>query len=136
LENLFIPLKSKFPMKIKALEDRSSKIFLGVIEKGSVYTVNRFFDAISSDCIENAGAYISKNYQDAVDVLEIKDSLENGCKPFFIKTKISSVPKNCRLETVFISDIDDKNKLIHIYMLNEPDIFSTWKIYNIEEEII
>lgn len=136
MEGLFIPLKSKFTVKIKVLKDRKPEVFLNVIEKGSIYTVNRFFDAVLSDYAEDAQVYVSKNYQDAVDVLDIKDSFDNGRKPFFIKAKISSVPKNCRLETILVSDTNDKNKLIHIYMLHEPDIFATWKIYNIEEESI
>ena len=140
MAHLLISLKNNFPIKINTVIDKKPKIIFKGIEKDSNYTVKCFLDAIASDQVEDAEVYISKNYVDKIDVIGIKDMFEDKDKktlPLLIKAKISNVPKNCKMDTLLVWDkYSEKNKLIHIYMLHEPDIFAKWKIYSIEEESI
>lgn len=121
-------------------ENKNANTFFRSIERDSTYTTKCFLDAIADNSTDEAEAYISRNYIDKIDLMKVKDRFIDRNKNvplFLIKAKISYIPKNCKVDTVLISDIDDKkSKFVHIYMLHEPDEFANWKIYNIEEESI
>lgn len=102
----------------------------------SNYTLSCFCKALTSN-LEEAKAYISKNYVDQIDLARIQDEfLNKKLTPALVKLDFKNIPKNCKADTIMIHD-EHKNivKLIHIYMLHEPDKITNWKIYSVEEEL-
>lgn len=140
MHHLSIPFKNKSFFKINSNTTKISKNFLKYTNKDSSYTIKCFLDAIINSSTEDAKAYISKNYVDKIDLLKVKKVLFNKDKktaPFIIKANFSNIPKNCKADTMYIFDKEEKiGRFLHILLLHEPDKFGTWKIYGIEEESI
>lgn len=98
-------------------------------------TQKSFINALVNNDFDKAVLYISR-----FSVFANKELL----KDFFDGVKsynyISVSYKDCsfigeKVSSVFISDKNNK-KILHFYLINEPDSFSKWKIYHIEEEKI
>ena len=114
-------------MVIKATECRP---FLNYAEKeNSKYTLKEFLSAMDNDLIEEAKAYISKNYTDMID-LEKYENIIKKKSPFVISANYDKEPKNCTTDTIATTD----REIFHIRMLKEPNKFGKWKIYGIAKE--
>lgn len=143
--DFFLPMKNQGPIRkigssfIKGECDESKKAFFKYnTEDNSEYILNRFIDAVRSHSLEDARAYISKNYLDRIDLNMLRTELSDiniKCSPFIVNVNFMKEPKNCRMNTVLFMDKErKKTRLFHIYMLTEPDTFGKWKIYGIEQE--
>ena len=110
--------------------------FFKLCTKDSVYTSTCFCKALTTNT-EDAIAYISKNYINHIDITSIKNELLNKkLSSPLITLDFKQIPKNCRVNTIIAYDeCNNLSKLIHIYMLHEPDKIANWKIYSVEEEL-
>ena len=95
-----------------------------------------FINAIINNDFDGAMSYISR-FIIFVDFENIK-KIFDGIKSYNyipVSYKKASYFKGEKVNSIFISD-KDKKLILHFYMINEPDFFSKWKIYRIEEESV
>ena len=100
------------------------------------YTLDSFLKAMLLERIEDAMAYISKNYLDRINLEELSDALLSECKlcvSCVLKTDYHQGPKDC-INKAFLVMEGKSTRLFNIYMLKEPNRFGKWKIYSIEKE--
>lgn len=101
------------------------------------FTSKSFIDAVVKNDFDSAKLYLSK-FELFVDFDEIKE-IFNGIKTYnFVPVyynKNLTLLKNEKINSVFISD-KNKKLILHFFLINEPDRFSKWKIYRIEEEYV
>lgn len=124
----FVPFgfKSKFSIK------HYNKPFF--IIPNEEYTVKIFVDAVMNDSFDVAESCISQKSVYNVDFNELK-KLFNGI--FCFKYSFNNVKhKIDNKVNSFIIQGNDGINVIKIYVVNEPDFFSKWKIYKIEREHI
>lgn len=139
MHNLCIPSNNKSSIKINTNLSKLQNNFIKYINKDSNYTIKCFIEAIIKNSTDEAKVYISKNYIDKIDLIQLKDEVLKNKKisHLLVKGKFLNIPKNCKVDTMLILDKEHcKSRFIHIYMLHEPDSFANWKIYEIEEENI
>ena len=134
-ENVFIPANFAFAKEnIKG----ESPFFALEHSESSQYTLGRFLEAVKYSKIDDAMAYISKNYTDKVDIAQIWEALDEEnevCTNYIVKSPFKKAPRNCTDSTIMLFDKNDKKmRIFNIYMLKEPDRFGMWKIYSIEQE--
>ena len=133
-KNIFI---SNCPMETKGNIKGEKPFFMLEHSESSQYTLDRFLEAMRHSKIDDAMAFVSKNYTDKVDIAQIWEALEENqlCTNYIGKKKFTKNPRNCTDSTIMLLDKHDKKmKIFNIYMLNEPDRFGKWKIYSIEQE--
>jgi len=112
--------------------DSESRPFISLINDNTAH--KSFINAIINNDFDDAMSYISR-FSIFVD-LEMLKKIFDGVKSYnYIPV---SYKKDCSFEgekvnSVFISD-KNKKLILHFYLINEPDSFSKWKIYRIEEE--
>ncbi len=95
-----------------------------------------FINAIINNDFDGAMSYISR-FSIFVDFETIK-KIFDGIKSYNyipVSYKKDSYFKGEKVNSIFISD-KNKKLILHFYMINEPDFFSKWKIYRIEEESV
>ncbi len=141
--SLFVPWKSSFGYKNGAVRlkhdykerqfyfNTDKKPFLGLLNDG---IASKFFiDAVLNESIDEAMIYVSR-LSLFVNPEEIK-SIFGRVKGYKYLISASGKNKGERINSVLITD-NEKNRvsIIHFYMINEPDMFSKWKIYRIEKE--
>ena len=134
-ENIFIP---NCPVETKSIIKGEKPFFMLEYNESSRYTLDRFLEAVKYSKIDDAMAYISKNYTDKVDIAQIWEALEEKhqlCTNYIVKSSFTKAPRNCTDSTIMLLDKQEKKvRIFNIYMLNEPDRFGKWKIYSIEQE--
>ena len=134
-ENIFI---QSCPVEIEGNIKGEKPFFSLEHSESSQYTLDRFLEAIRYSKIDDAMAYISKNYTDRVDIVQIWEALEEEnqlCTNYIVKKRFTKIPRNCTGSAIMLFDKQDKKmRIFNIYMLNEPDKFGKWKIYSIEQE--
>ncbi len=113
--------------------DTEKSPYFGLINDNS--TSKFFIDALINKNFDAAMSYISK-FSIFIDTEEIK-KIFNDTKHFKyiipIICRDDYFPKGERINSVLISQ-KGKMSVWHFYLINEPDSFSKWKIYRIEEE--
>ena len=95
-------------------------------------TVKSFLEALNNNYIDEAMGYISKNVISPINFNEIYSIFE-GVKSY--KCLISVTKNTSLLKQVSIAvKKSSKNRIeiINLKMVNEPDSFGKWKIYQIE----
>ena len=97
-------------------------------------TPKLFLDALIKKDFQDAMTYISR-LSLFVDQDALKEIFDNVKSYNYIPVsyKNSYFPKGEKVNSVFVSN-ENKKKILHFYLINEPDYFSKWKIYRIEEE--
>jgi hypothetical protein len=111
----------------------TGKPFFSILTENS--TVKLFLDAIAHNT-EEAACFISKNCARSIDLIELKDTFDDGgFKYLFSMEEASSEKGNCRTNTVLLFNNKSNQKtILHLYMIREPDQFGQWKIFNVERE--
>lgn len=106
--------------------------YLSLVNDNS--TPKLFLDALIKKDFQDAMTYISR-LSLFVDQDALKEIFDNVKSYNYIPVsyKNSYFPKGEKVNSVFISN-ENKKKILHFYLINEPDYFSKWKIYRIEEE--
>lgn len=97
-------------------------------------TVKSFLEALNNNYIDEAMGYISKNVISPINFSDIYSIFE-GVKSY--KCLISVTKNTSLLKQVSIAvKKSSKNRIeiINLKMVNEPDSFGKWKIYQIEKE--
>lgn len=107
--------------------------YFGLINDNS--TSKFFIDALINKNFDDAMSYVSK-LSIFIDTDEIKKIFKDTKQfeyiiPIIYRNKY--FPKGERINSVLISK-KGKMSILHFYLINEPDSFSKWKIYRIEEE--
>lgn len=92
-------------------------------------TLRCFLDALSKNSGEDALVYFSKEIQ-------YQDNLEEALALFGEERQYKKLihfkqSKNKRFNTISIA-LGKQEKVIHVYLVEEPDKFSQWKIIQIE----
>jgi hypothetical protein len=98
-------------------------------------TVKCFIDALSKSRLDDAKAYISKNFVKDFNLDEISRYInrENNYKTL-IKAEFLETPRNCVTNSILVLNNDSCNSIIHVHLIKEPDGFGNWKICGIEKE--
>ncbi len=99
-------------------------------------TPKSFINAVINNDFDDAMSYISR-FSIFLDIELIK-KIFSGIKSYKyipISYKNNYFSKFEKVNSVFVAD-ENKKKILHFYLINEPDSFSKWKIYRIEEENI
>lgn len=144
-KSFFFPADSKYINKYEPIEIKhnyknkqfcfkpSFKPFFSVINENE--TSKSFVDAILKDSIDDAKSYISKNSIYEVCFEEIKTIFKDKTEYKELININFNKNSHYKVNSLLISDKECKNKeIIHIYLINEPDNFSRWKIFKIEKE--
>jgi len=87
-----------------------------------------FLKAVTSDT-EQARAFVSKN--GAIDLEDLRESLD-GTKciaPLVSFNKAVKLGRGIRVRSVVL-----ENCVLHLHMVEEPDMFGQWKVYGVEKE--
>ena len=119
------------------IERPASPFFTASFSDTAEHTVDSFLKAVRLKHIEDAQVYISKNYQDRIDLDELTDLLVQG-RGVSVRHVLGSnyraeVPKGCVSKAFLVTD-GAKSSLFNVNMLKEPNSFGKWKIYSIERE--
>ncbi len=98
-------------------------------------TPKAFVDALIEKNFDDAMSYVSKFsvFMDFEAVKKIFDGISSyNCVS---ASFTNSVSKEESVNSIFVSD-KNKKVILRFYLVNEPDCFSKWKIYRIEEEYV
>ena len=102
-------------------------------------TAKKFIGSLFNSDIEEAGNLVSKKYfGQNIDLNTVK----NICSDFMGYKRLDKVlpkklPNMIKRESLILlkpKNNDNKQVLMHLYMIDEPDINGRWKIYGIETE--
>lgn len=110
--------------------------FFHILTDNGIATL--FLEAVTANPDE-AWAFVSKHYVNAIDLEALRDVLgQTGksrlCKSL-VKASYISDPKNCLTRSVMVVDPERNMKsILHLHMIKEPDRYGPWKIYGVEQE--
>lgn len=109
------------------------KPFISVINEDC--TTRKFIDAVLNKNSDDAKIYMSKNISIACDYEEIESMFKGVSNYKYLVNVFYDKISGCKVNSVLISDKEKKYRdILNIYLINEPDIYSKWKIYKIEKE--
>lgn len=101
-------------------------------------TADLFFDALRRNEIDDAKTYLSRHLRQLheVDLSGLSNAMSGGSDFVFpaMSVRIKPLPEGLSVSTVILNGGQSNGRVISLYMVNEPDAFSDWKIINIEEE--
>lgn len=107
------------------------KPFFGLVNDNLV--TKDFIEAVMNEEFEDASLYLSKRLQCSLDFEAIKRVFASMKKYGYLVAANTAKNKRERITSIMISDKDSKEaKLLHLYIVSEPDMYSKWKIYKIE----
>lgn len=141
-KTLFIPWQesNSFPIKLKHnykhnqfYFNYSYKPFFSVLNENC--TTRCFIDALLKNDVDDAKVYISKEFSYNFDLDEISDIFKNGKTYKYLINISFNKYKTQKVNSVLITDKDHEySNIIHMYLIDEPDKYSKWKIFMIEKE--
>jgi len=120
-------------------KDFTGVINLGVCEifipffQDENQTVKSFVDALAGSRFDDARAYISKPYADVFDLDELSDYFSENKVCVSAAVAFRKAPRNCLTKSILMRE-KDRDSVIHLHMVREPDSFGNWKIYGIDKE--
>ena len=134
-----IPLQRRaFTMPVKLPQSRyhadfeSEKPFFNILNDSGV--ASRFLEAVAADR-EDAWAFVSKNFVNAIDLDALRDVLGGSEQGRIYRASFNRDPKNCSTSSVLVMNPERGEKsILHLHMIREPDSFGQWKIYGVEQE--
>ena len=101
-------------------------------------TVKRFIKALAGNGFDDAKVYLSKRFRavDSLNFVELKKMFNKNSKYKYLnKMRFYEVPNNIVTSSILVTNSEIKStNIIHVYMVKEPDIHSSWKICGIECE--
>ncbi len=135
-----LPINTKRFNTIKLPVDQSTQVCKTIFKKpfftqaDDKDTVRLFVNALSNWQHEDAKVYISKNFAHDFNLNELSHFFKEakGYKCCF-NIEFENMPKNCKSNSIVVCD-KEKEQVVHLYLIKEPDKFSNWKIYGIEKE--
>lgn len=142
---MFIPWKSDFGYKSSTIRlehdykqrqfyfKQSEKPFFCLLSDSS--DARNFLDAVINNSYDDAQIYISRSLRICGGLEEVIKIFDKA-KHYKYLYSVSKANKNGEyVNSVLITDNEKKRfSIIHLYMINEPDVFSKWKVYKIEKE--
>lgn len=100
--------------------------------------VNLFIKAVANNGPDDAKVYLSKNLKavGSLDFEELKKVFNgNIAYKYLSKVRFSHLPENIVTNSILVmNNAIQKNSIIHVYMVKEPDMHGSWKICGIERE--
>lgn len=109
------------------------KPFFSVLNENC--TTKFFIDALLKDSFEDAKVYISKEFNYNCDLDEISDIFKSGKTYKYLIDVSFDRYKKQKVNSILITDKEHKySSIIHMYLIDEPDKYSKWKIFMIERE--
>lgn len=109
------------------------KPFFHVSTKISV--ARNFLDAMTNLDFIKATSYISREIKDPLQTISlVGDFLEDGVWEYKWLIKLSYSSENINTQSILVIHEKKTNDILHLHLVKEPDIFSTWKINKIEQE--
>jgi hypothetical protein len=134
---MFFPVDKSLGNLTNGLGHKKPFVSIGFYDSSS-YTALKFLEAVRLQQIDNAMAYISKNFMDRIDLGSLSLEFSGGvrlCSHLVYEKSVDNAPKNCSSNTFMLVDNVGKNaRIFHIHMINEPDHLGKWKVYNVEQE--
>lgn len=112
--------------------DAKSNHYFSLINDNS--TPKSFIDALINKNFDDAMSYVSRLnlFVDFEELKKIFDGI-NSYNCISVSFKNTPAVKGEKINSVFVSH-KNKKMILHFYLVNEPDCFSKWKIYRVEEE--
>jgi len=116
-----------------ASKDSKNNPYFGLVSDN--VTPKAFADALINKNFDAALSYVSR-FSIFVDFEAVKKIFDGVSSYNCISASFAnSVSKGESVNSIFISD-KNKKVILRFYLVNEPDRFSKWKIYRIEEEYV
>jgi len=108
--------------------------YVGLVNDSAVSV--SFINALIKNDFDDAMSYISRFgfFVDFDLVKKIFDDSKTYNRVSVFYKNFNLIPGE-KVNSFFVSD-KNKKMIVHFYLVNEPDCFSKWKIYKIEEESV
>lgn len=125
-----IPLQeTAFQKPCQDIQREKGNPFFSITNEQS--TVKHFLEAVTSSDAESARAYISKSFIGEIDLTELRNTLEIFENYKFLGQP--HLPGKSYTGSVLMFN-KNRNSILKLHMVQEPDSYGNWKIYGIEKE--